>query len=78
MLVIYTSYAWEVPIEEAAEHIGESFTGGYWSGRPPPIPLTLFPTNGVMDMQTGILLAGTGDIQTAEDILGILGGADPR
>ncbi len=69
LLVIYTSYGWEVPIEEAAEHIGESFSGTYWSGQVPPISMNVLPANAVIDMQTGILLARTGDIMQPEDIL---------
>ena len=69
MLVIYTAYGWELPIEEAAEHIGESFDGGYWTGQNPPIPLTILPANAVIDMQTGVLLADTSDIGAPEDIL---------
>lgn len=69
LMVIYTSYGWDVSIEDAAEHIGESFSGGYWTGHNPPISLNVLPANAVIDMQTGILLATTLDIGTPEDIL---------
>jgi hypothetical protein len=68
-LVIYTSYGWETELEEAAAHIGESFTGGYWSGDVPPVPLSMYPANAVIDMQTGLILATIGDIDDPQDFL---------
>ena len=69
ILAIYTSYGWEADIEEAAEHIGAAFSGGYWTGRAPPVPMNVLPANAVIDMQTGVILAGTGDIDEPEDFL---------
>jgi len=70
LLVIYTAHGWSQPVDDAAEHIEPYFTGTYWTGTAPPISTTVFPTNAVVDMQTGVLLAGTGDIGEAADFLG--------
>lgn len=67
--MIYTSYGFDQPIADTAEHIEPYFAGSYWTGTAPPISTTVFPTNAVIDMQTGVLLAGTGDIAEAEDFL---------
>jgi len=67
--VIYTAYGFDQPIADAVEHIDPYFTGSYWTGTAPPISTTVFPTNAVIDMETGVLLAGTGDIGEAEDFL---------
>jgi hypothetical protein len=71
-LVIYTAYGWDQPVADAAEHIEDYFAGSYWTGSAPPISTTVFPTNAVVDMRTGVLLAGTGDIHEAGDFLGYL------
>ena len=67
--MIYTAHGWDQPIADAVEHIDPYFAGSYWTGTAPPISTTVFPTNAVVDMQTGVLLAGTGDIAEADDFL---------
>jgi hypothetical protein len=72
--VIYTDYGWDQPIADAAAHIEPYFTGSYWTGTAPPIGATVFPTNAVIDLRNGVLLAGTGDIADVDDILDLIGG----
>lgn len=67
--MIYTAYGWSQPITAAAEHVEPYFEGSYWTGTAPPISTTVFPSNAVLDMESGDLLAGPGDIADVEDFL---------
>ena len=73
--MIYTAYGWDQPIAAAVEHIDPYFDGSYWTGTAPPISTTVFPSNAVLDMETGVLLAGPGDIAEVEDFLEYVEGA---
>ncbi len=68
-LVIYTDHGWDQPIADAVADIEPYFAGSYWTGTAPPIGANVFPTNGVVNMDDGVLLAGTGDILSVDDVL---------
>ena len=71
VLAVYTNQGSTLPIATAAGNISPHFTGGFWTGKAPPIGYSYFPYTGVIDMETGNVLAkdnGT-DLLTTSEIM---------
>jgi hypothetical protein len=63
VLAVYTNQGSTLPIATAAGNISGHFNGGFWTGKAPPIGYSYFPYPGVIDMETGNVLAKDTDTQ---------------
>lgn len=63
VLAVYTQNGTTSQIASAASSISGHFNGGFWTGKAPPIAYSYWPYTGVIDMETGNVLAKDTDTQ---------------